>query len=164
MYATDPREIRELVDRVSISDTVIRHATSIDTRDWPLYRSCFADRVEIDYREFDRKSFGWQSADDWTETVRRWNAGFDATQHASSNHVRTIQGDEAICLSSLRADHFFREDSGTTSRVTLWCNHEHRLVRRDEGWVIQRNSLKITWVEGDMSVFDRALRRLNQAA
>ena len=44
---SDP--LRWLVDRALISDVVVRFAIALDTRDWPLLRSCLAARVEVDY-------------------------------------------------------------------------------------------------------------------
>ena len=37
----------DLLDRASITDHVLRYATGIDRRDWPLYRSIFADQITI---------------------------------------------------------------------------------------------------------------------
>jgi len=41
--AIDENQLQFLLDRVAISDVQLRYATSVDTRDWPLLRTCFTD-------------------------------------------------------------------------------------------------------------------------
>jgi hypothetical protein len=38
-----------LIDRAEISDVQLRYATGLDSRDWMLFRSCFADDIETDF-------------------------------------------------------------------------------------------------------------------
>jgi len=44
--AIDENQLQFLLDRAAISDVLIRYATGVDTRDWPLLRSCFTDEIE----------------------------------------------------------------------------------------------------------------------
>lgn len=48
----DSGKLQFLLDRMDISDTVIRYATGIDMRDWEAYRCCFTEDVEIDFSSF----------------------------------------------------------------------------------------------------------------
>ena len=74
-----------LIDRAEISDVQLRYATGLDSRDWPLFRSCFADEIETDFTSV----FGGEprkvSADRWTEAARRSLSGLKATQHMITN-------------------------------------------------------------------------------
>jgi hypothetical protein len=36
-------------DHELIGDVLVRYATGIDTKDWPLFRTCFTDDVNADY-------------------------------------------------------------------------------------------------------------------
>jgi hypothetical protein len=45
---TDEDKLQFLFDRADISDVHLRYATEVDTRDWPLFRSCFTDEIEND--------------------------------------------------------------------------------------------------------------------
>jgi hypothetical protein len=76
-----------LIDRAEISDVQLRYATGLDSRDWPLFRSCFADEIETDFTSV----FGGQprkvSADRWTEAARRSLGGLKATQHMITKYV-----------------------------------------------------------------------------
>ena len=38
-------------DKEQITEVLIRYATGIDSKDWPLFRSCWADEVDLDYGE-----------------------------------------------------------------------------------------------------------------
>jgi SnoaL-like domain len=45
----DDGKLQLLLDRAEISDVQLRYATGLDSRDWPLFRSCFTDEVETDF-------------------------------------------------------------------------------------------------------------------
>ena len=36
-------------DRAQIIEVLIRYATGIDSKNWPLFRTCWADEVDLDY-------------------------------------------------------------------------------------------------------------------
>jgi hypothetical protein len=42
-------KLQLLLDRAEISDVQLRYATGLDSRDWPLFRSCFPDQIETDF-------------------------------------------------------------------------------------------------------------------
>jgi hypothetical protein len=81
----DDAKLQLLIDRAEISDVRLRYATGLDSRDWPLFRSCFADEIETDFTSV----FGGEprkvSADRWTEAARRSLSGLAATQHMITN-------------------------------------------------------------------------------
>jgi len=41
-------KLQLLLDRAEISDVQLRYATGLDSRDWPLFRSCFTNENEIE--------------------------------------------------------------------------------------------------------------------
>src|ERR1700687_1442462 len=45
----DDSKLQLLLDRAEISDVQLRYATGLDSRDWPLFRSCFTDEIETDF-------------------------------------------------------------------------------------------------------------------
>ena len=81
----DNDKLQLLIDRAEISDVQLRYATGLDSRDWPLFRSIFADEIETDFSSV----FGGEprkvSADRWTEAARRSVGGLAATQHMITN-------------------------------------------------------------------------------
>src|SRR4029078_2842 len=38
-------------DNVQITEVLVRYAPGIDSKNWPLFRSCWADEVDLDYGE-----------------------------------------------------------------------------------------------------------------
>lgn len=64
-HALPPSTLEHLIDRARISDTVLAYATGIDRRDWALYRSIFADQVEIDFATWTGEPAHRWNADDW---------------------------------------------------------------------------------------------------
>lgn len=150
-----------LWDRMEISDAVIRYATSMDTKDWALYRSCFTDDVELDMRSFDPETPTSLPFDDWVNwlsvAVRNLR-----TQHISSNHVITINGDAATCVSYMQATHYFPNDCGDNS-FTVGGYYTNDLVRTAGGWKIRKCKLTVTWSEGNRHVLALAAQSPSSA-
>ena len=45
-------DIRWIIDRAAVVDTIIGFANAIDAQDWQKLRSHLADQIDIDYSEF----------------------------------------------------------------------------------------------------------------
>ena len=148
-----------LIKRAEISDVVLRYATAVDSRDWPLYRSIFENEVLFDFSGFTGEPASMMSADEWVELVRNTLSGFDATQHLSSNHVITFVDDHATCVSYMVARHYLVHE-GERQMHSLGGHYTNRLVNGAEGWRISECSLKITWEIGDRGLFDIAAHRI----
>jgi hypothetical protein len=159
--------IELLLDRAAISDVVHAYATGLDRRNWDLYRSIFADTIEMDFQSFGIPARIYD-ADDWTRDAKRLFAGFKATQHTSTNHVHEIHGDRAICISNMQAEHFvFREpndglDDGA-DRWTIGGYYVNELVRTETGWKLAKVTLTTTWQTGNPEVSRIALKRSRSA-
>ena len=93
--AIDENKLQFLLDRAAISDVQLRYATGVDMRDWPLYRSCFTDEIDTDFSSVVDRPPQRMKADDWVEFARSTINGMKATQHMITNHVITLDGDEA---------------------------------------------------------------------
>jgi len=90
--------------------------------------------------------------------VRKTLSGFDATQHLSSNHVITLSGDTATCVSYMVARHYLVEN-GERLMHSIGGHYTNRLVREAGHWKISRCALTVTWEMGDRSLFDIAAKR-----
>src|SRR5262245_27590296 len=110
--ATDEDTVQYLLDRAAISDVQLRYATGVDTRDWPLFRSCFTDEIEIESSSTVGSPPPRIKADDWVERVRRTINGLQATQHMITNHAITLNGDEATCVAYVQARHHLPNETG----------------------------------------------------
>jgi hypothetical protein len=148
-------KLKCLIDRMDISDTVIRYATGVDTRDWALYRSCFMEEIEMDFKSWSGKDPQKIPADEWVDTVRGTLSGFESTQHISSNHVTTIDGDNATCVSYMQAQHYFPNDKYDNT-CTLGGYYTNQLTRTSMGWKISKCKLTVLWRTGDPRIFELA--------
>ncbi len=45
----DTSKIDELNDQALISDVIYRYSTGVDSKDWKLFRTCFADPLHVDF-------------------------------------------------------------------------------------------------------------------
>ena len=81
----------EREDRQDITDVLLRYATGIDRRDWPLFRTVFADDCELDYGEVG----SWKGVDAVTEFMQQAHAMAGHTMHRLTNQVITVDGDKA---------------------------------------------------------------------
>ena len=148
----DPR-LQLLLDRAEISDVQLRYATGLDSRDWPLFRSCFTDEIETDFTSV----FGGEprkvSADRWTEAARRTLSGLQATQHMITNHVITFDGDHhATCVAYVQARHH-NPDSTDESDPTVYGFYTNRFERTSSGWRIANCKLTVSWMTGNFGRF-----------
>src|SRR4030095_14891679 len=91
--------LQALVDRQEIVDTIVRWAYALDTKDWAAARTCFTDEVETDYSDPRDTSPTRLTAEAFVELRRRAHAKL-MTQHLSTNHLVTLDGDHATCVSA----------------------------------------------------------------
>ena len=150
--------LETLIARAEISDVVNRYATGIDCRDWPLYRSIFADEVLFDFTSWSGGEPHTIRGDDWVENVRTALSGFDATQHLSSNHVHTIDGEAATCVSYMVALHHIADPGGRRMHG-IGGHYTNRLRKGPDGWKIHACALKVTWEMGERGLFQIAAAR-----
>jgi 3-phenylpropionate/cinnamic acid dioxygenase small subunit len=162
MASIDEGKLQYLLDRAAISDVQLRYATGIDNRDWTLYRSCFTDEIDIDFTSVFGGAPRGVKADHWVETARRTISGMKATQHMITNHVITIDGDEATCVAYVQARHHLPNDTGASDQ-TMFGYYTNRFVRTSGGWKIRACKLTVTWNTGNWHVFALARRRLDEA-
>jgi 3-phenylpropionate/cinnamic acid dioxygenase small subunit len=149
--------VEDLIARAEIIDVAHAYATGIDRRDWRLYRSIFAEEVDLDFSTWGAEP-GRMSADAWTASVRQGLSGFTATQHVLSNHVITLQDDEATCVTYMQALHYLVSEGGSDMQ-TLGGFYTNRLRRTPAGWKIHGCTLTVTWMVGDRGLFTLARER-----
>ncbi len=128
-------EAKYVADRIAVQDVMLRYAAGVDERDMELYRSCFADEVEV-------VGFGDSTvngADAWVEYVEKALAAYGPTQHMLAPQLATIDGDIAEARTDVQALHYLKEPQGKT--LTLWATYKSRMQRSDSGWKIIRHEL-----------------------
>ena len=71
-------------DKMMVAETIYLYATGIDTKDFDLYRSIFADQVEIDFSSYEGSSVAEPdllTGDQWVNRVKPLFCSQDLLQH-----------------------------------------------------------------------------------
>src|ERR1700730_14998233 len=131
---TDERSLSMLKDRAAVIDVVVRLSRSLDVKDWEACRRCFADEIETDYSDLRGEPPSTIKADDFV-ALRRTALEKLKTLHLSANHLVTVDGDRATCVSAA-VIHRFRPEDG--ARFDTYCAYTHGLVRVGGQWKISR--------------------------
>jgi 3-phenylpropionate/cinnamic acid dioxygenase small subunit len=138
----------DLVLLAAVEEVLVRYATGIDTRDWSLLRSCFADDIDADYGEVPgRGVLRWQDADVLTAWMEQAHASFDHTLHRITN-VRVEpsgRGDRVRARSCV--DVLFTTSSGELLRHGAGV-YDDELVCMEDGWRIVRRRYTHMLTEG----------------
>ena len=119
-------------DKEQIVEVLIRYATGIDSKDWPLFRSCWTDEIDVDYQQLGR----FTSADALTEVMIRLHEDMGPTYHRLSNFVIAVDGDRATARSYVHAVLMLQPD-GSTNWVDALGHYDDVFVRTQGGWRIR---------------------------
>lgn len=145
-------------ERITVLHTVYNYALGIDTRNWDLYRSIFADTVTMDFESWNKMPAHVIRADLLRENIRTYFAGLDATQHSMTNPQVTVAGDRAHCVVYVQAEHFLG-DQQPARRFTMGGYYTNELVRFSDAWKFSSVKLTVLWTSGDRSFMDDAHER-----
>ncbi len=122
-------------DRIALQDVMLRYAAGVDERDMALYRSCFADDVEV-------LGFGGETikgAEAWVDYVTEALRQYGPTQHMLGPQLATVNGDTAHARTDVQALHYMKDAEDTT--LTLWATYESDMRRVNGEWKIFRHRL-----------------------
>jgi 3-phenylpropionate/cinnamic acid dioxygenase small subunit len=123
MTETDPRQ--------DISDVLVRYATGIDRRDWPLFRTVFTDDCEVDYGEIGV----WKGVDAVTDFMEQTHALAGHTMHRLTNQAITVDGDKASARTYIDGVIMFGDNQTGVNALGFY---DDEIVRTPAGWRIAR--------------------------
>jgi hypothetical protein len=118
-------------DQEQIAEVLIRYATGIDSKNWPLLRSCWTDEIDVDYQQLGR----FTSADALTDVMRQLHENMGPTYHRMSNFVIAVDGDRATVRSYVQAVLMLQPDD-STNWVDALGHYDDVFVRTADGWRI----------------------------
>jgi hypothetical protein len=144
-------EIQELIERQKITDVLTRYAMALDSKNWPLLKTCFTPDAVADYGPEAGRHEGYPAI----EKVVRFFLGGLSSQHLIGNFVIEIEGEKARATCYLQAQHYLEGTEGGDA-YTIGGTYEDELIRTDEGWRIKFRKLTSTWVDGNSGVFEAA--------
>ncbi|MGI9326753.1 MAG: nuclear transport factor 2 family protein [Pseudomonadales bacterium] len=139
----------------AITRKVYEYAYGIDTRDWALYRSIFADEIHVDFSSYSGAAASSMLADDWVTNVKVLFTGLDATQHSMSNPLVDVSGAKARCRMYMQAEHFLITDQGSND-YALGGYYDDQLARTADGWKITAVTLNVLWHRGNRHIMQLA--------
>jgi hypothetical protein len=151
---TDERSLSVLHDRAAIIDVVLSLARALDVKDWAACRRCFTDEIETDYSDLRGERPSTMTAERFVES-RRSALERLTTLHLSANHLVTVEGDRATCVSAA-VIHRLRPEDG--ERFDTYCAYTHGLVRAGGGWKIGTIKQTVYWNTGNPDVHAGARR------
>ncbi|OBF31283.1 polyketide cyclase [Mycobacterium sp. ACS1612] len=128
-------------DKEQIAEVLIRYATGIDSKDWPLLRRCWTEDVDVDYGEVGRYS----GADAITDLMRQLHDAMGPTYHRLTNLTIAVDGDRATARSYVHAVLQAIPDDAA-SWVEALGHYDDELVRTADGWRISRRTTSIARV------------------
>lgn len=154
----DENKLRELADRVEISESIGRFAQSADSRDWEGLISLFTEEVYLDYSSLTGQEPDREGARD---LVEEWSAvlgNLDATQHFVGPPTVTIDADEATAVAYFQAQHRLHNVTGG-EKWTLGGRYDFAFERADGGWKISGLTMSAMWGEGNENIMTLAVAR-----
>jgi len=129
-------------DKSQIAEVLIRYATGIDFKDWPLFRSCWTDDIDVDYGDLGH----FATADAITDLMTRIHDGMGQTYHRMSNLVINVDGDRATARSYVHAV-LMAVPGDPNSWIEAIGHYDDGLVRTPGGWRIDRRTTNIARVQ-----------------
>lgn len=151
--------LRELEDKLAITDVLYQYATGLDSRDWDMLRDCFTGDGVADFLEFGGVNEGQDAIVALCSGVL---AGLDSSQHLIGNPRVGLEGDRAKAVCYFQAQHFLVSAGGGNAYLVGGHYHD-RLRRTDAGWKIEHRTLHCGWQDGNAGVFTEAAARLAAA-
>jgi 3-phenylpropionate/cinnamic acid dioxygenase small subunit len=126
---SNPTLEREL--RQDVAELLVRYATGIDQRDWPLFRTCFTADCDADYGDIGR----WHGVDALTEFMASTHAAMGHTLHRISNPA--VFHSRGVLAARSYVDALLMSADGR-SGVHAIGYYDDQLVHTDQGWKIAR--------------------------
>lgn len=152
------REMRRLLDEEAINRVMLRFGRSLDLGDWPSYRSCFTDKLLVDFQRLTGQPKVLVDADEWTRfadlilsPVRR--------HHVYTNFTVLLDGDRATGNWYMTARHWKATDLGS-STYNQFGWYDSSFIRLDGEWKMDYIKHDFQWVDGNNALFDMGEEQL----
>ena len=126
-------------DEAQIAEVLVRYATGIDRRDWPLFRTCWTEDVEADYGA----AGSFSGVDEITEFMVRSHERMGDTHHRMSNFAIEVDGDTAKVRSYVHAVLVHNNDD-PSKWIDVIGHYDDDFVRTPNGWCMRRRICRIS--------------------
>ncbi|WP_285031693.1 nuclear transport factor 2 family protein [Mycolicibacterium sp. lyk4-40-TYG-92] len=125
--------LQTLSDRTAIAELSYRYSLAIDTKNFDALDDVFTPDAYVDYRAMGGIAGYYPEVKQWLRDTLSW---FNGMLHITTNHIITVEDDEAtgrsICLApmALRLEH----QKDRVQFYGLWYHDTYR--RTSNGWRI----------------------------
>ena len=136
--------LREMADRVRIQDLLYREARAIDTRDWDLWRTCYTEDADVDWRENDAIRAPRDEAGAWLAKICE-NFVMPAYQHFVTNIEIRLLGDSAETRQLQLIPISLASPGGGRQIAFSGIWFEDELVRDGRDWKIAKRVERLAW-------------------
>lgn len=135
--------LQRLSDLEEIRDVLIRYASGIDRKDWPLFRSCWTDEIRADYGGIG----AWSTADEITDWMDQAHRKYRATLHRITNIAIELQADTATARNYVDVVLYLDAEP---KMLTGKGYYDDRLVRTESGWRIAERDYTMVHFQTDL--------------
>ncbi|KEQ53882.1 nuclear transport factor 2 family protein [Sphingobium chlorophenolicum] len=149
---TGEDKLSMLWDERVVTKRLLHFGRSLDLGDWQGWRSCFTDRIGVDFKRLLGQDEVRIDADLWVEMVERALSPV-RRHHTYTNFNITFDGDRAHAVVYMTARHWAATDIGV-SHNTQYGWYDFHLIRRDPDWLIDRYKHDFQWVDGNSGILD----------
>jgi len=144
-------ELRELLDKQAIIETINRLFIATDRRDWASVEACLADHVM-----FDMSSAGGGEAKTVSAgaIIAGWEAGLRplrAIHHQAGNFLVEVRGDRATAFCYGIASHYRPNLSGQNTRVFVG-SYDFALSSHGGRWRITEFRFNLKYIDGNLQL------------
>jgi hypothetical protein len=139
--------------REQIIDTITRVTWYADQRDWDRLPALFADTVFLDYSSITGGEPSHVAPADIVESWRQSLGRLDATQHLVTNHLVTVDGDQASVTAHFIATHVL-SSAAPDPLWTLGGHYRWTLAESDGTWRVTGMTTTALWQTGNMSIMN----------
>jgi hypothetical protein len=154
----EERTVREIADRVEITDAIYRYAAGLDFGDVALLESALTEDAVVDLTAATTKlglDFPALTPREVVVSALAAAVGPLDTSHSVTNVRIDISGDTATVRCYAQANHFLPGDGprpDRTRHALMMNRYTGEMVRDGERWRIRRLLIDCAWFEGDPSV------------
>jgi hypothetical protein len=124
-----------IADHLAIEAVILRYATGIDRRDWPLLRTCFTEDFVGDFGP----AGIWRGPDEVVAYMVAGAAAGGASLHRMSNIVVGGGPDSATARTYVDAILMPKDEAGAGFHSI--CYFDDELIRTNDGWRVRRRAM-----------------------
>ena len=135
-----PPSPEDLANRYAIEQLAKIYALGLDSKNYALARSAFAD----DGIGIGRN--GPEPIDDYLTSTYNVATSFHATQHFIGNQYVKLDGDEAV-LWSYAIAHHKRAPGDAADEIIAAVQYRDKCRRSPKGWLITERAVEMMWMD-----------------